>query len=193
MTIISIIGVSGVGKSYLVKQLASLECAPAFLEGEEGVLPEEILKDVFQKTDPVKRHQWFADRHKITFEKARKISDIDIDCYVDGSNISFAAVLIHEPESYKKDIIKIIKSIEHLTSDKLVLITATKEFLLKSFDSRGRESEKNDETIKRALKMQDEFIKLTKPLKNAIIVDRSNLDFSKEDDLKLILKKIKNI
>mgnify|MGYP001595583930 CR=1 FL=1 len=43
MGIISIIGAPGVGKSFLVKQLSTLECAPAFFEGEEGTIPQEIL------------------------------------------------------------------------------------------------------------------------------------------------------
>ena len=39
MAVISIVGTSGVGKSFLVKQLASLNCSLAFFEGELGGFP----------------------------------------------------------------------------------------------------------------------------------------------------------
>ena len=59
MAVISIVGTSGVGKSFLVKQLASMECLPAFFEGEEGTIPGEIFEDVFTKGDPLNRGRWF--------------------------------------------------------------------------------------------------------------------------------------
>ncbi len=55
MAVICIAGTSGVGTSFLVKQLASKECSPAFFEGEIGTIPKEIFESVFNGESPQKR------------------------------------------------------------------------------------------------------------------------------------------
>ena len=55
MAVICIAGTSGVGTSFLVKQLASKECSPAFFEVEIGTIPKEIFESVFNGESPQKR------------------------------------------------------------------------------------------------------------------------------------------
>ncbi len=191
MAVISIIGTSGVGKSFLVNQLASLECLPALFEGEEGVIPKEILKDVFTANDPCKRWRWFIERDKKRLSRARKISDAGIDCYVDGAVMTSEAILIDEDRAHHPELLKMIESITHLQSDKLVLLTASEKKIRELISVRGRSSEEIKRAVARALRIQDEFIRLAKKEKNVIVIDRSNLDFAKEEDLTYVLKRIK--
>jgi len=63
MVVIGVVGTSGVGKSLLVKQLASFYNDPAFFEGEEGVIPSAVLSSVFSSQSPVMRWRWFVKNH----------------------------------------------------------------------------------------------------------------------------------
>lgn len=191
MAVISIVGTSGVGKSFLVKQLASMECLPAFFEGEEGTIPAELFEDVFTKGDPCKRGRWFIDKYKLMLERARRISDTGLDCYVDGAVISPQAIIIDEDKKHYPALMRMINEIVHLRSDKILLLTANEDSLKKMILARGRESEEVDKTLARAIRIQDEFIRLSKNEKNVIVIDRSNLDFRKEKDLVGVLRKIR--
>lgn len=191
MAVISIIGTSGVGKSFLIKQLASLECMPALFEGEEGVIPNKIFESVFDNSSPVKRWVWFAERYKKIIERARKISELGLDCYVEEGVITYKAILPYEDKRYHEELEGIIDEVEYLKPDKTVLLTANEGKLIELIKIRGRWSEQNKKALPRALKIQDEFIKLISKEDNSCIIDRSNLDFSKESDLKFILNKIK--
>jgi len=192
VAVISIVGTSGVGKSFLVKQLASMECLPAFFEGEEGTIPAEVLADVFSGRDPCDRWRWFHERYVLTLERAREISDGGIDCYVDGAVMTEEAILSDEDKKHHAALMNMINEIVHLRSDKTILLTADETTLKKMILARGRESEDLDKTLARAIRIQDEFIRLSKGEKNVIVIDRSNLDFRKEKDLRSGLSKIRN-
>ncbi len=191
MSIISVVGTSGVGKSFLVKQLASLKSCPAFFEGEEGTISEKILKQVFQSDDPLPRWKFFVGRYVQNLSKARKISDIGIDCFVDGATLSQEAILPYEDPKYRPSIIKIMNKDPSLESDKIIVLIASKSYIKKAIDSRKRTSEQNKNALKRALFIQNEYIKLAKKNKKCILIDRTNLEFTREKDLFIILKKTK--
>ncbi len=191
MAVISIVGTSGVGKSFLVKQLAAMECLPAFFEGEEGVIPEIVLKNIFAGNSPLKRWRWFIERNKKRLQLARKISDCGIDCYVDGAVMTSEAILADEQRKHHPELLKIIEGITHLKSDLLVLLIASEKKLREFIAVRGRRSEATNKAIARALRIQNEFIRLAKKEKDVIIIDRSKLDFNKEKDLKHVLEIIR--
>lgn len=193
MVVISVIGTSGVGKSFLVKQLASLTCSPGFFEGEEGVIPKDILESIIVSKNPIPRWEWFIKRYKENLEKAHKISDkLDIDCYVDGDSITPYGIIGFEKKIYHDRLYKLIDSIKNLRSDKTILLIADAEKIKEMIDNRNRNAENIDKTfvINRALEIQKSLIKICKSNKNIIVIDRSNLDFNKEEDLKSILDKI---
>lgn len=191
MPVISIVGTSGVGKSFLVKQLASLDCAPAFFEGEEGVIPKRIFDNILSKKSPVIRFTWFINRYKKTLDRAKKISDSGVTCYVDGGYMTARAVLMYEDQKYHHQLFSIINSIAHLRSDMTLLLTANPGKLMELFTLRNRTHENLRESVQRALHIQKEFILLGKQEKNTLIIDRSELDFAKEKDLRYLLRKIK--
>jgi len=192
MPVISIDGSSGIGKSFLVKQLACLDCAPAFFEGEEGTIPNEIFESIFTKENPVRRFKWFIERYKKRLERARKISsELGINCYVEGSTMTAKAVLAHEDKKHYDELKKIAYSIDYLEPDKIIVLITNRGKYMEFFKVRGRITEQHKEAIDRTLHLQDEFIRLAKKKKNTIIIDRTDLDFTREKDLKFVMDKIK--
>ncbi len=186
MSIISIIGTSGVGKSFLVKQLAILDGSPAFFECEEGAIPDEIMESVFSGGSPIKRWEWFRNHYHTQLERAMEISQLGMTCYTDGSPMSFEAILFYEERQYHNELRSIIDTMSHIMPDKTLLLTATKEKLAELIELRGRVTENLDETLKRAIDIQDNYIALVKEKENVITVDRSNFDFTKSKDLNYI-------
>lgn len=191
MAVISVVGTSGVGKSFLVKQLASLECMPGFFEGEEGVIPHEILQSVFSRKDPVKRCKWFFERYKRTLTRARKISDAGLDAYVDGAPVTVEAIMSDEDDKDHKQLLEEIEGIIQLKSDVVVLLTASHDALKELITNRGRTSEQHEAAVNRALRIQNEFLRLTNGEKNVIILDRSKYNFAEEKNLHEIRALIK--
>ena len=181
MTVISIIGTSGVGKSFLVKQLAAIESLPAFFEGEEGTIPKEILENVFSQENSNKRYEWFLQHYNKILSNARRVSDNGLDCYTDCSELLARAILSAEKAEMKLNLPK---------SDKTIILTASKEKLQKLINLRARNSENNEQAIIRSLGIQKHLIELAKK-ESLTTIDRSKLDFTKEEDLKKILKEIK--
>lgn len=57
---------------------------------------------------------------------------------------------------------------------------------------RSRNSEQNNKAIQRALKIQQTCSDLITKEKNAIIIDRSHLDFTKYDDVRFVFNNIKH-
>ena len=188
MTIISIVGTSGVGKSFLVKRLASLDCLPAFFEGEEGVIPQEIFENIFEG-DTVERFRWFVERYRKTLECAKRLSKSGMSCYVDGAPVTCKAVMLYEDEKHHPELKEIVDSLYDLQTDKIVLLTASQEVLKRFLLNRKRTTEEIEKALTRALKIQDIFLRLAEE-ESMIVIDRSSLDFTKEEDLRSVKKRI---
>jgi deoxyadenosine/deoxycytidine kinase len=191
MAVIAIVGTSGVGKSFLVRQLASLENLPAFLEGEEGVIPEEVFADVWEKKNPVNNWKWFIERNKIQLGRARKISNAGIDCFIDCTPEIFEAYLIDEHKDLYPALLKLIESASHLKSDKILILTASEKKLRELIRQRNRKVEELDKTTERSLRIQDAFLRIAEKNKDMLVLDRTNLDFATEKDLRFVLQKMK--
>ncbi len=193
MPVISIVGTSAVGKSFLVKQLAAATCSPAFFEGEEGTIPEKIFENVIKKGSPAERWKFFIERYKKNLERALEISKNNIDCFVDGGIISARAIISYEDNKYKKKLEKMISSIEHLKSDIIVLIIASKEKILDNLRKRSRALEPDNAVIDRALKIQESFMALAKNEEFCTVIDRTELDFTNPKHINSILEGINEL
>ena len=186
MAVISVVGTSGVGKSFLVRQLAALDCAPGFFEGEEGAIPDEIFKSVFTGS-PLGRFRYFIGAYGKRLEKARRISEqLKMDCYVDGAVLSADAILLYECKEYRDELKKLNDSIRAHEADRILLLTLSKKKLREFIAKRARKSEDLEKTFARAWKIQVCFLKAAKSAKRVLVLDRSKLDFSKEKDLKKV-------
>lgn len=187
MKTIAIVGTSGVGKSFLVKQLSIAFSSPAFFEGEEGTFPEDLLENIFSGESPIERWRWFIERDKKILTLGKQIASLGTPCFLDNAVINSRAILSSEIKEYHEELNKMIEEIAHLEADIIILLKAEKEKLEELTKLRGRNLEQNREAIQRALSIQDEFIKLSNS-ENVIVIDRSNLDFSKNADLQEIIE-----
>lgn len=194
MSVISIVGTSGVGKSFLVKQLSALTQNPAFFEGEEGTIPESIFESIFNDSDPSTRWRFFMERYKKNLVHASEISKkLHIDCFVDGAMMSAEAILTQEDTTYTKELEKLLSEYTHITSDVIVLLTANKACLSTFITSRSRQSEHTHKAIERALAIQEAFIKIANSKSNVLLLDRTNLDFTKYADVQVVFRKIQSM
>lgn len=190
MVVISVIGTSGSGTTFLVKQLASYYNSPAFFEGEEGTIPKDVFENVFSGEDPRKRCEWYVNLYDKNYRKAFQISKLGVDCFVDGGPITAHANILFDDEKYLSDLKKMVSRLDIYKSDKIILIKINESKLNENILKRARDDEPIRETIDRSLKLQEKLLELAKKEENVVIVDRSNLDFTKIDDLKVILEKI---
>lgn len=192
MGIISVVGTSGVGKTFLVRQLSALDSCPCFLEGEEGVIPNNVWKTLL-KDSPIPRFRWFLEGYKIKFRRAREISDSGIDCYFDGGMLAPKAIMLFEDKKYHAALNKMINELSQCRSDKTILLIASKEKIRENLLCRSRKKEESYRIFKRSVKIQEHFLRLAKTEKNTVIIDRTKLDFKKEKDLRRVKKILEKI
>lgn len=191
MAVISIVGTSGVGKSFLIKQLASLNCLPAFFEGEEGTISKDIFKSIFTNSDPTERFRYFMNRYSENLIRAHAISKLGFDVFVDGSVMTAYAIMKYEELKCHDSLKKIIDPSNKYEADLIVLITSSPEKIKEQIIARARQHEDIERALERALKIQDNLLDLAKKRKNVLIINREKLDFQNEKDLGLIDEKIK--
>lgn len=193
MTVISIIGPPGVGKSTLVRQLACLNCSPAFFEGEEGIFTKEVLDVLNNEIDSEERYDWLTERFKSNLEKAHEISKQGIDVYVDGDVTTFEAWLEAEIGDKSPEYLRNwLKNNQHLKADIIIVLTASENKIKENINKRGRTSELNSFIINRSMRVHKGCINLSKKYPNALLIDRTNIDFMDENQIREIDKMIKN-
>ncbi len=189
MPVISIIGAPGVGKSFLVRQLACLYCMPAFFEGEEGIFTGNVLKILNGKVDSKERFVWLLTRYKKNLEAARKASNAGLTCFVDGDVRSMEAWLEAETGECSKTGLKgWIKENQYLKADKVLILVASERKLAENRKQRGRSAEMTDFIYTRMLRVQKGMYSVAKHHKACILLDRTKLDFTDRKTLDKICR-----
>ena len=192
MTVISIVGPPGVGKSTLVRQLACLNCAPAFFEGEEGIFRRSVLDVLNSPYDSKERYKWILDRFRRTLLKAHRISQQGVDVYVDGDILTFEAWLNAETGAHSKAILKKwLKLNKDLRAHMMVVLTASTQKIEENIRKRGRTSEQNPFLLDRARRVHSEFLKMSDKYIHILLLDRTDINFTDEDHLLDVDKIIK--
>lgn len=192
MSLISITGMPGVGKSFLAKQLSSFLSSPVILEGEEGSIPNWVFEDVLSKKSSVRRWNYFLDKQNLTFKRGEKISNSGITCFIDANPLMMKSLIRTEPKEFRKDLEEVFSNLCPVKIDLTILLITSREKLENLVKLRSRKNEENLELfVGRSLLVQKNLIDNSKKRKNIIVVDRTNLDFKDEDTLKIIVEKIK--
>lgn len=189
MSVISIVGAAGVGKSMLVKQLAGLHRSPAFFEGEEGVFAPEVIKNLLEG-DILSREQWFNKQYAAALTHGHKISSLGMDAYLDGGELTAEAYARFEPEPYRTQLLIELDQYRNIRSDVTVVLTAEPEIIQKFMAMRNRSSEQDPRVFEKAVQIQEVYIELGEKYPHALIIDRTELDFHTHSHLQLIAKKI---
>ncbi len=191
MAVISIIGCAGVGKSTLVRQLAALNRAPAFFEGEEGVFPEVVTKNLVT-ADPVARERWFVQQYLASLRSARHIASLGVTSFVDNASpitiASYAAIAEHEVHV---ELEALIAELARHAADVTVVLTAEPHVLAAYIAKRGRVSEEVVSISKQAERVQEQFVRFAEQY-GAMVLDRTGLDLQNEVDLWEMDARIKN-
>lgn len=107
--------------------------------------------------------------------------------------MTYEAVMRHEKKRYSKILERVISPIRQLEPDITILLTASEKKLRELIAARNRASEQNDIMLKRALNIQKIFAELALQKRNVITIDRTNLDFEKEQDIKIVCKKVQSM
>lgn len=178
MTIISIIGAPGVGKSFLVKQISAKYNLPVIFEGEEGAIPNEILENIHSGENPIRRWEWFLEAYRKKFETVLTISNAGLTCITDSGFAMLDLLISSEKAIYREQLTKLIQKYSKYKPDKTTLLVASEQKLRELMQKRNRKVEQDVKAINRALQIQEELKR-----KNFIIIDRINLEFTNEKDL----------
>lgn len=190
MAVISIIGCAGVGKSTLVRQLAALNRAPAFFEGEEGVFPEVVTSNLITE-DPVGRERWFVGQYMASLECAHAISTLGTNSFVDNASpITIRSYAAISENSHTQVLQELIVQLEQSAADVTVVLVAKPEILAAYIARRGRVSEEVVSIAEQAVRVQENFIRIAAEY-NALLIDRTGMDFHSEKDLHDIDVRIK--
>ncbi len=179
MPVISIIGAPGVGKSFLVKQLACLHCMPAFFEGEAGVFTDEVLAVLNGEQDTPQRFVWLLDRYKKNLQAAHAASKSGLTCFVDGDVLSMEAWLHAEMGLHSPAVLHAwIQENKHLRADKTVILLAAHDHIKSNIHSRGRAAELSTFIWQRIIRIQDGMRNVAKKHPECLCIDRTQLDFT---------------
>ncbi len=190
MAVISIIGCAGVGKSTLVRQLAALNRAPAFFEGEEGVFPEVVTSNLITE-DPVGRERWFVGQYMASLQCAHAISTLGTNSFVDNASpITIRSYAAISPNAHTQELQDLIVQLEVTPADLTVVLVAKPEILAAYIAQRGRVSEEVVSIAEQAVRVQENFIQLAAEY-GALVIDRTGMDFHSEHDLQQIDARIK--
>ena len=191
MPVLSVVGAPGVGKSLLVKQLATRALCPAFFEGEEGTIPAEILEKVFSDPDPVHRFSYFVDRYITNLTRAHQISELGLTVYVDGGVLSMEAMLRYEDQGYRSALEDVVARARGLESHLTVLLVSQEEVLATRIKNRGRSTEGHDAAIARSVAIQNRFQEVASEKQHVITIDCTHLSFFSESDLATVDEQIR--
>lgn len=192
MSIVAITGASGIGKSFLAKQLCSYLSVPVILEGEEGTIPNWVFKNVFSGEDPTERWKFFIERHNAIYANAHKISQVGLPCLLDVHPCMVDVLKGYEKEQYLSKIEEIASMLDSLSYSVTVLLTAKEETLRDMIRQRGRLSENDiEQTVQRSLYIQEKLLGLLGENSNTIVLERDDYDFAKESDLEEIYEKLR--
>lgn len=193
--IIAVIGAHGSGKSFLVRKLAENYHAIAFMEGETEDFPKVILNKLEQNECDLEVFLWFRNRLIKEMLDAQKLAHpnkiilLDTfwkcnECYLD---------LIEDDEE-RKEAARVLEEDEKILPlpEKIILLKTSEEKLREMMLKRARHFE-NEEVVQTNLYLAKEYARIFTKKKfgdRLIILDREDLDFEKEEDLKEIIEKI---
>lgn len=190
MAVIAIVGCAGVGKSTLVKQLAALNTAAAFFEGEEGVFPPVVTQNLVTD-DPVARERWFVSQYLVSLRQAREAARVGIASFADNASaVTIASYARISPHGVTPELADLIRRLEEVQADITVILTASPEILRAHIAVRGRKAEAEVDAItEQALRVQEQFVRQGLE-RGALILDRTNLNFHVAQDLRWVNEQI---
>lgn len=195
--IIAIIGAPRSGKSFLVNRLAQKLGFRPFLEGHDDTFPDFLEQDIKHNQNSLRRILWFRNRQVTHFLQAVDLKKsgqgVILDTFWFDNQMYVDVLLSGHDRDVANEMMQIdLKSLEW--PDILVYLKNNEEGTRKFIELGGRDfdSKENfyEEIVAPLQKEYEKIFTLVPPTTRLIEIDRSSLDFDKEEDLDLLIQKI---
>jgi deoxyadenosine/deoxycytidine kinase len=194
---IALVGASRSGKSFLAKKLAEHLKAEVFLEGEEGEFPARIEEDIKQNIRPLERILWFRNqlikKHFKALELKAEGKTVVLDTF-------WMSVLPYVPvltTGFEKELLEEVFDIDQKNlenPDLVILLQNNSENSRKFLQMGGRDFDSSENYLESYIipgqHSHNKMFSQESYKGKLIVLDRSNLDFEKKEDLQNLLSKI---
>jgi deoxyguanosine kinase len=191
--IIAVIGGPGVGKSFLVDKLAQYLKAETILENVEEI-PEKTIENFKKDTGQLETIIWFRNKCIRDMEKALKLKSNGKIVVMDTYLISNELHITTMTSGFEQEILLEQAKFDRKympNPDVIVFLDASEDKIRELTLKRGRNFDTNEKFIQRNLSIQKAHKDYYNQNKNSLVyVNRDNLDFEKEEDVKKIVEKI---
>lgn len=195
--VIAVVGGPRSGKSFLVNLLAKHYGVTAILEGEEQDFPERIREDIQQNIRPLERIVWFRNKLVKEYFQALEMKKQEQIVVIDNFWISYQLYIDALAKDFEGQIVHDIALIDRQTlewPDLIVLLSLSEDGIRDFVKRGGRKFDNNEDFIRnQALpihKLHNDFFSREDIKGRVILLQRDDLDFSRESDFNDLLEKI---
>lgn len=192
--IIAVSGGPGTGKSSLVRRLANYYKAEAFFEGEEKDFPEAVREGIKTGQKQLATRMYFRNKtfgqylEALAHKKEGRTVFLDNFWFV---NEVCCREFLADP--FEKELMSIATELDRKIfpwPDLIISLKATPEKIKEFVLARGRTFEIDNDFLERYAaihNVHDEYLHSFK-IDNVLYIDRSALDFKKEEDFKKLIE-----
>jgi len=189
--IIAVIGAPGTGKTFLVEKLASYLNASKILEEN---IPKRIIENFQKNIHQTETLTWFRNKCIKDIEKAIELKKqgkiVILDTYWISNELHIPTLV----SGFEQEILlkQAYLDKKYLPSPDLVIfLDASEEKIRELILKRGRDYDTNEKFIQRNIsikKAHDDYLQKNK--NSLIYINRNNLDFNKQQDIKKVINQI---
>jgi len=195
--IIALVGAPRSGKSYLTDLLAKHYSAISMHEGEVSDFPKRILEDIEKNIRPLERIIWFRNQAIKRYADALKLKEEGKMIVMDTFWITYQLYIDTLLEGFEKELMLECAALDRKTlpwPDKIIFLRIDEKGIRNFIKKGARTFDQSEDFIKnQALpvnEMHNNFFSKKENLENLFIVNRGDLDFSKLEDLSMLIKRI---
>jgi deoxyadenosine/deoxycytidine kinase len=191
--IIAIIGAQRTGKSYLCEKLSKKLGYEFHLEGENGTFPEWLAEDIKNTTNTLRRVYWFRNKLVQSFLESKTKAESGNNILLD---VVYTDVEAHASILLSGNDLEVVRETLEMDTnnlgypDYIIYLKNDEENTKRYISLGGRSFDLHDEyftdyvlpTQRRFEELIDKFPTTVRMLR----LDRSKLDFDKEEDLEIV-------
>lgn len=185
------------GKTFLVNKLADKFGYKALFEGGAEDFPNFIKEDIKNNTNAVRRILWFRNRQMNNFLDAVDLKNNNQGSVLDTfwiDNQMYIDVLLKGVDWEIVNGLAMTDQRSALWPDVILYLKNSEERTRKFIELGGRNFDSSEDVYNEQIlplqKKYEEILAIAPPSIKIVVVDRSNLDFEKEEHLEDLISKI---